>query len=290
MRNRNIHYTVLLTAAIALSLASCVKDNLFDTPHPDTGAGIITIDWSARDAEAEIPQSYTLRLGTEEHTVSGDDNCFRTLLPQGSYELTVFNTPEGITVSGNIATVNSATDMTRAVEQIVPQPGYLFASHQTFTVMPDDTLRVTAMMNQYVRRLNIELSTAGTGGVHVASGTATLSGVATAIDITTGELVGTTAQAGMDLTSEEDKSTINFMVLGVTPSEEQTLTTSITFSNGETQTVVSNLTELLDGINERTEPTKITGDLEVKPVNGVMTATITGWQTGNGSGEDVGIK
>lgn len=292
MKSRKIYYAVLLAAALVLSFASCVKDDLFDTSHPDKGEGIILIDWSGKDAEAEIPQSYTLRLGTEEHTVSSADNYFRTLLPQGSYELTVFNTPEGITINGNIATVNSVTEATRSSEDtsILPQPEYLFASHQTFSVMEDDSLYVTALMNQYVRRLDIALSTAGTGGVHVTSGTATLSGVARAIDITTGELVGTSAQTSMDLTPEDDESTVSFMILGVTPVEVQTLTADLTFSNGETKTVVSDLTEQLTKVNSSTETTKITGDLEIESVGGVMTARITGWQTGNGGGENVGIK
>lgn len=289
----------VLLAALPLCLTTAVLTSCYDCGEreiiqPDItknyGAVVVTTDWSGRDDSADIPQSYILRINDTEQVVCGETNLLETMPAPGDHGLTVFNIPEGITVRGNIATVNSAADMTRATEQIVPQPGYLFASHRTITVTAEDTLRVTATMKQYVRRLDIELTTTGISGVHVTAGTATLSGVATGVDITTGELVGTTAQASTALTTEGNKSTLSFMVLGVTPSVEQTLTVGIVLSNGETQTIVSDITEPLDGINGRTEPTKLTGDMEVKPVGGVMTATITGWQAGNGDGEDVGIK
>lgn len=79
MKNKKTRYMTILTAAIALSLTSCVKDELFNTPHPDLGAVIVTTDWSAKSAEAEIPQNYTLRMGTEEQAASGIINTFKTL-------------------------------------------------------------------------------------------------------------------------------------------------------------------------------------------------------------------
>ena len=34
--------------AAAVLLSSCVKDTLYDTPHPDYGKIAVTADWSAR--------------------------------------------------------------------------------------------------------------------------------------------------------------------------------------------------------------------------------------------------
>ena len=53
MKNKKTRYMTILTAAIALSLTSCVKDELFNTPHPDLGAVIVTTDWSAKSAEVK---------------------------------------------------------------------------------------------------------------------------------------------------------------------------------------------------------------------------------------------
>ena len=80
MRNKKTHYTAILTAALVLSsFTSCVKDELFNTPHPDKGVVIVTTDWSGKSAEAVMPQSYTLRVGTEEQSVSEIINMFKTL-------------------------------------------------------------------------------------------------------------------------------------------------------------------------------------------------------------------
>ena len=39
--------------AAAVLLSSCVKDTLYDTPHPDYGKIAVTADWSARGRSEE---------------------------------------------------------------------------------------------------------------------------------------------------------------------------------------------------------------------------------------------
>ena len=169
-------YTLLYLIGAVTILTSCVKDDLYDTPHPDRGAVVVTTDWSGKSTEADIPQAYTLRIGGREQNVSAATNVFDALLAPGGYGLTVYNSPEGISIDGNKATVNPV-DLTGAIE---PHPGYLFASHQDISVVADDTLHVTAPMRQYVRRLDIELTATEGDYSRVQSATATLSGVASA--------------------------------------------------------------------------------------------------------------
>ena len=138
-------YTLLYLIGAVAILTSCVKDDLYDTPHPDRGAVVVTTDWSGKSTEADIPQAYTLRIGGREQNVSAATNVFDALLAPGGYGLTVYNSPEGISIDGNKATVNPV-DLTGAIE---PHPGYLFASHQDISVVADDTLHVTAPMRQY---------------------------------------------------------------------------------------------------------------------------------------------
>ena len=130
-------YALLYLIGAVTILTSCVKDDLYDTPHPDRGAVVVTTDWSGKSTEADIPQAYTLRIGGREQNVSAATNVFDALLAPGGYGLTVYNSPKGISIDGNKATVNPE-DLTGAIE---PHPGYLFASHQDISVVADDTLR-----------------------------------------------------------------------------------------------------------------------------------------------------
>lgn len=119
-------YTLLYLIGAVAILTSCVKDDLYDTPHPDRGAVVVTTDWSGKSTEADIPQAYTLRIGGREQNVSAATNVFDALLAPGGYGLTVYNSPKGVSIDGNKATVNPV-DLTGAIE---PHPGYLFASYQ----------------------------------------------------------------------------------------------------------------------------------------------------------------
>ena len=223
-------YALLYLIGAVTILTSCVKDDLYDTPHPDRGAVVVTTDWSGKSTEADIPQAYTLRIGGREQNVSAATNVFDALLAPGGYGLTVYNSPEGISIDGNKATVNPV-DLTGAIE---PHPGYLFASHQDISVVADDTLHVTAPMRQYVRRLDIELTATEGDYSRVQSATATLSGVASAADMGTGDR-SVAAQGTHAFRQDDNKFTIFFRLLGIVPTETHTLTVDITFNNGDTQ-------------------------------------------------------
>lgn len=280
MRNKKTHYTAILTTAFVLSFTSCVKDELFNTPHPDKGVVIVTTDWSAKSAEAGMPQSYTLCVGTEEQSVSGIVNQFKTLLPQGRYELTAYNTPEHIGVSGNTATVAESK-----AGYMEPMPGYLFTAHQAIDVTADDTLRVTVPVRQLVRLLNVELSVTEGDYSRVQSATATLDGVASKVDIVTEER-SAAAKAQNVLTQNESKFTTSFRLLGVVPSASCTLTVSILFSNGDTKQIDSDITGQLAAFNDRTEPMTLTGNLLLPIKAGVTDATITDWNETDGGSVD----
>ena len=91
---------------------ACVKDDLHNTPHPDKGAVKVTTDWTGRSSDAILPDSYVLRTGGNEQTVSGETNAVNTLFDPGQQELLVYHRTEGITIDGNIATVNTRADGT----------------------------------------------------------------------------------------------------------------------------------------------------------------------------------
>ena len=276
----NRHILITYTAVLAVILfASCVKDELYDTPHPDSGVVVVTADWSDRSSEADIPQAYTLRIGGQEQEASGETNVFNRLLSPGKYTLTAYSKQDQITVTGNTASVNAMS-----AKHINPTPGYLFASVQDISVLADDTLRVTARMKQLVRRLDLELTATEGDYSRVQSASATLSGVASVADIATGER-SAAAQVINAFRQDGNKFTIFFRLLGIVPTETHTLTVDITFNNGDTQRIVSDLTEAMRDFNNGTKSIKLTGNLLLPVEAGVTGATITDWnevESGNG--------
>jgi len=258
-------------AAVALSLTSCVKDDLFDTPHPDKGAVVVTADWSGKSSEAVLPDDYTIEIGNQSQSVSGDRNLFASLLMPRDYPLFVHNAPVDMTLDATTATVRRS-----ATGGIPPMPGYLFAHVQDIYVQCDDTLKVTAPMRQYVRRLDIELTVSEGDYGRVASATATLGGAASTVNIATGER-GNAATTVNELAQSGNVFSTAFRLLGVIPSAGNILTVDVMFTNGDTQTIVSDLSAILRDFNSAVEPMKLTGDLFL-PVESGFAGSITGWQ------------
>lgn len=277
----NRHIFITYTAVLAaISLASCVKDELYNTPHPDSGAVVVTADWSDRNSDADIPQTYILSIDGQEQEASGETNVLNRLLSAGKYTLAAYNKPDQVTVANNTASVNATS-----AKHINPMPGYLFASVQDINVVADDTLRVTARMKQLIRRLNLELTATEGDYSRVQSATATLSGVASVADMATGER-SAAAQVTNTFRQDGNKFTLFFRLLGIVTTEAQTLTVDITFNNGDTQQIVSDVTESMKNFNNEAEPIKLKGNL-LLPVEATVTgATITGWNEVDGGAGD----
>ena len=277
----NRHIFITYTAVLAaISLASCVKDELYNTPHPDSGAVVVTADWSDRNSDADIPQAYILSIDGQEQEVSRETNALNRLLSAGKYTLAAYNKPDQVTVANNTASVNATS-----AKHINPMPGYLFASVQDINVVADDTLRVTARMKQLIRRLNLELTATEGDYSRVQSATATLSGVASVADMATGER-SAAAQVTNTFRQDGNKFTLFFRLLGIVTTEAQTLTVDITFNNGDTQQIVSDVTESMKNFNNEAEPIKLKGNL-LLPVEATVTgATITGWNEVDGGAGD----
>lgn len=151
---KNDYFRILagLFLCSALMLGSCVEDTLYNTPHPDKGAVVVSTDWSGRSSESIKPAEYILRIGEEEQMVNADVNTFKSLFLPGTQSLQVYHQASGITISGNTATVNTLED-----GSLDPMPGYLFSAYKEITIPTDDTLRVAMPMKQHIRQLILML-------------------------------------------------------------------------------------------------------------------------------------
>lgn len=288
-RNKTIIYNVMAAAAIALSLTSCVKDELFDTPHPDKGAVVITTEWAEALAESDIPASYFLSMdGGEAKQTNEKTFIYPDLLAPGEHSLLVYNEPQGLTLSGTTAKVNLLPDGTAE-----SMPGYLFSAQQTLAVVQDDTLRVSIPMARRVCPITMNLTLSGENTGKIAKIEAELSGVAGSVDMQSGAIgtenmtikpvVGQPAAKTRAYT--EGKVELKCRVLGINMAERQMLTVTVTMEDGYVSTIASDLTEYLKDLNADMKPIELTGTVEA-PQDGHFSGIIDNWEVVSGGDID----
>lgn len=267
-----------------LLLGGCVKDDLYNTPRPDKGAVRVTTDWSGASSDAVLPQSYMLCIGTQEQTASGTDNAFNTLFEPGRQDLLVYHQAEGITLTDHTATINTLADDT-----LNPMPGYLFSGAEELEIVKDDTLQVTVKMEQRIRKLTLALKLTPGDKERIVSTSATLTGIASAMDLRDGAITAAEGKAVVPIfaiatdngkTRAEGQPILSatLRLLGAMPGEKQILTLAITLPDGYVHTITSDLTEALKNFGEADmEPLELDATLEL-PVEAGMDATITDWK------------
>lgn len=276
MKTRKRKYTTtILATALLFSLGGCVKDELHDTPHPDKGIVAVSIDLP----QGASGEDYTVEIdGT---TADGKEGRYTVSdpLPPGEYTVLAYNTPQGFTVTDGIARVERTDGTVRALTDFInPLPDYLYSGTERITVMADDTLRMNLDVTQRVRDLHIELTVTEGDPERIVAITGTLSGVAEAYDLRNETLYGEAVSTRPTFTRDGDEVSADLRLLGVL-GDTQTLTLVLTFTDGRTLTVESDLTEVLSGFGEgdMTQTFVIEGGLRT-PLEAGFSATITDWE------------
>lgn len=287
---------LLIFALALLQLTGCVRDELYNTSHPNKGAIKVTTDWTNRSSDAVLPADYILRISSEEQTVKGETNAFKSLFLPGTQNLLVYHQAEGVTISGTTATVNTLENGT-----LNPMPGFLFSAAKELDIQKDDTLRVTVPMTQRIRSLALTLKLNPGDEQRIASTASTLTGIASSVDLATGSVtateVKTISPAFMIGTDGGEKRTAtpggearaagnpvliaSLRLPGVIPGEKQELTLVVTLTNGTVQTIVTDLTEALKNFgNGKMEPLALDAALTL-PIEAEISATISDWNVVN---------
>ncbi len=280
-----IRYCV--AAALTLAATSCVKDELHDTPHPDTGKVTVTVDWSDRGEGVDIPAEWTVTMGGYTGTETGATHSPDYLFNPGSYTLAVYNPADGITVSGMTAAVAAADGGC-----IVNTPGWLFTSVQEVEIEADTDYSLTAVMQQQVRELTLMIEPAGDAADRIESIGGTLSGAAGTLDFATGTH-GTPSEVELHFTKitegdDAGKWMATVRLLGIA-GDAQRLTATLTYTDGNPQptSLNSDLTSALNGFNDgKTAPLTLGGTIAETPGEAGFTGEITDWETVDGGGVD----
>ena len=274
---------ILAAAATALLTASCVKDTLYNTPHPNHGKITVTADWSARGEGIDIPATWTLSMGDYTGTETAATHAPDHLFAPGSYTLVAWNPAEGITVSGTTATVAPASGSQTTGTFIDNAPGWFFTHTEQVTIEKDTDYPLTAAMKQRVRELQLELEVTQGRPELIQSVTATLSGIAGAFDMARGQTTGEPASTVFSFTRDGSRLTADARLLG-TMGAVQTMVLDIVFvDGGRTQRTEVDLTEAMKDFNDdMTTDYRITGTLETPVGMEECNAEITGWESVEG--------
>ncbi|WP_304316988.1 FimB/Mfa2 family fimbrial subunit [Phocaeicola plebeius] len=286
-------YINMMGMAAAVLLSSCVKDTLYDTPHPDYGKIAVTADWSARGEGIDIPATWTVTMGDYTGTETSATHAPDHLFAPGSYTLAVWNPAEGITVSGTTATIAAATGNRAGTDAFVDNaPGWFFTHTEQVSIEKDKDYPLTAVMQQQVRELTLMIEPAGDAADRIESIGGTLSGAAGTLDFATGTH-GTPSEVELHFTKitegdDAGKWMATVRLLGIA-GDAQRLTATLTYTDGNPQptSLNSDLTSALNGFNDgKTAPLTLGGTIAETPGEAGFTGEITDWETVDGGGVD----
>ena len=288
MKTNSIYKTSLLTAALLLSATSCVKDEMHDTPHPDTGKITVTADWTDRGDGVGIPEEWTVTMGDYTGTETGETHAPDYLFNPGDYTLAAYNNPEDITVRGAVATVAKAHG--DAADLFISNDmDWLFTSVQEVTVEADTDYELTAAMHQQVRQLTLVIEPTGDAAGRIESIEGSLSGAAGTLDFATGTY-GAASDVALHFTKiteggDAGKWTATVRLLGIA-GDTQRLTATLTYADGNPAdtSLESDLTAALADFNsDKTVPLTLGGALVETPEETEFSEfEITGWETVEG--------
>ena len=293
METNKITSRAALFCGVALMLTSCVKDDIDNTPHPSQGARVVSTDWSSGADQGGDLVSDRLRLcgqsgQSDEQPVKGNTNIFHSLLAPAAYELLVYNTPEAITVTGDVATIASTDE-----NNIEALPGYLFSATQTLDVVKDDTLFVTVGMLQHIRQLTLVLKLKEGDHDRITSLNATLSGIASSINLATGAWVsptGVSLSPVFEKTEEKDGTptlTATIRLLGIIAEEKQELSIAVALNNQSVYTIKTDLTEVLQKCFDGSMTPLVLGANFDLPSQGDFSGNINSWNSVEGGHVDI---
>ena len=285
-----LRYVPVAIFSAVMSLTSCVKDELFNTPHPDHGKVTVTADWSARGEGIAVPDKWTVNIGDYAGEETAETHAPDYLFTPGEYNIIAYNPAEKITVSGTTASVTSCNGRSGFISGT---PGILFTHVQNITIKKDKEHVFTAAMRQQTGSFTLMIEPTGDAADRIESIEGILSGVAGTMDFANGTY-GAPSDVALHFTKIAEgehagKWTATVWLLGIA-SDVQKLTGTITFKDGNPQSMSleSDLTASLKDFNtDKTEPLTLGSTLVETPAEAGFKATITDWNTVTGNPVEV---
>lgn len=267
---------ILLAGCAGLFLTRCdVKDPIYNTPHPEKGAVVLTTDWTQHSEDVTLPAEYVVKAGEVSANMKANMGTLPGVFDPGRLDVLVYNTPEKVTVNAEKATVQ------KEGSDLVPDPGILFSGAKEVTVVADDTVRTTMAMQQRMREVQFTMTVTKGDPERITGATVRLSGVAASLDLRTGEVTGETASVAVKLTRIGEKLQGHLWVLGILPNVKQEVTVELEFMDDMQKTETWDAGDKLKDFNaNKLVPAKLEAQMDI-PLEIDMGGSIVDWTVGS---------
>lgn len=299
---KRVHLIIVVVAM----LVGCYKSDLTNTTHPDEGSLVVdivvpTVDPDSdetTDPDATSPESFTIIIDGDEVPVDEDGLTIIPDLEPGEYIIYAYSNTEGIKVvntfseTGGNAVVTSTTVDAGIIPSLTED---LYFGRLPITVSADEIIVSEIILTQITRTIKFNLQIVEGDPNRIKSATASLNGIAQQWecieDIPTGDAVtiNPSLTQGESLTKSTDNDflTGSIKILGIN-GDKQIFKLDIEYTDGETQTITSDLSEEVAGSNEtKTTPLILSGDLNTPIEGSIEGATIDNWTQGAGGSQTV---
>ena len=256
---------------VTMSFFGCIDYAIYDYPYDDYGKIVsLMTDWTERGKDIDIPENYTVKIGDYLSTLAGTRNTINKLFLAGKYIIHIWNTTDNVIVSDMMATADYAAG----------ELGWFFTGRQEVMIEIDGEHTFTVFMQQQVRQLTFELEIADNVQYRHTGVSATLSGVASTLNMddgTHGAPITIALTFAEDLKDSKWKATVR--LLGVT-GNIQTLTLTMNLADGHpsSYTITSDLSSQLAAFNEdKKTPLTLSTRIVGTQTDGEIITTITDW-------------
>lgn len=288
---------VIIILAACILMNGCYKSELTNATQPNNGKVEIEVTIPTTNPEtgeplgpnATTPKGYTMVFNGKEVEVGEDGSVeLPDNLEPGEYTVYVYSNAQDVEVENNITQAGEGTIISSAIvtaDAIESLTEDLYFGTQTITVLANEVITSEVKLKQVTRTIKFNLNMTEGDFDQIESVKAKLGGIAgqweCVKDIPMGNIVtiNPTFKQGEPLTKAATNSYLTsfIKVLG-TNGSYQNLYLELTFKNGNTQKITSDVSDQLEGSNsKKSTPITLTGDLKVNTTAGA-TGTITDWE------------
>lgn len=270
---------MLSVITIIFGLFSCTKIRFDDLREQAGGVTLIT-DWTNRTSGVSIPANYEVKINGQNFECENSINSLPCFAP-GTYQTLIYNLPNKISLNGTIANVDTGNSL-----NVDNNPGWFFTSMLNIVYEDGKNKSVTAIMQQQVRLLIVELAVSEGNSVNIRSISASLTGVANNLDLKTMTYRGTGLSINLPFVYENNKYTSQVRLLGIT-NEPQKLNVNIIYSNGQNEIIEENVQPLFIGFNsDKVTPFHLKANLTIDNQGMLIGAKIKDWTVNVGGTGD----